>query len=87
MNPWQNCVIVFKIPHFRVKNTQEKVFEGLHIVNERKIVGILTIPRPPLGGLNVIFLNRGKLGQLYNNGCIFFLKGVKNPKGRFTPPP
>jgi hypothetical protein len=44
VNPWQNCVIVFRIPHFRVKNTQEKVFEGLHIVNERKIVGILIIP-------------------------------------------
>ena len=65
VNPWKNCVIVFKFSHFRVKNTQEKVFEGLHIVNERKIVGILIILSSLQ--LNVIFLKRGKLGQLQNN--------------------
>lgn len=67
VNPWQNCVIMLKISHFCVKNTQGKVFEGLHIVNGRKIVGILIIPKVTYVILSVIFLNRGKLGQLENN--------------------
>ncbi len=72
VNPWQNCVIVLKISHFRVKNTQEKVFIGLHIVNERKIVGILIILKSL--DLNVIFLKHGKLGQLKKNIKMKYLK-------------
>jgi len=45
VNPWKNCVIVRKISHLYIKITQEKVFDGLYNLNERKIEGILTLPK------------------------------------------